>query len=73
VLTLFITSILATTATQDPVLFTGTIASNIAFGNKDATQEEIEAAAREANCEFILGMPKGFETESLCYFLSAMR
>lgn len=48
---------------QDPVLFTGTIASNIAFGNKDATREEIEAAAREANCEFIFGMPKGFDTE----------
>ncbi|KAG2366221.1 P-loop containing nucleoside triphosphate hydrolase protein [Suillus spraguei] len=48
---------------QDPVLFTGTIASNIAFGNKDATREEIETAAREANCEFIFGMPKGFDTE----------
>ncbi|KAG2153205.1 P-loop containing nucleoside triphosphate hydrolase protein [Suillus clintonianus] len=48
---------------QDPVLFTGTIASNIAFGCKDATREDIEAAAREANCEFILGMPKGLDTE----------
>ncbi|KAG1760116.1 P-loop containing nucleoside triphosphate hydrolase protein [Suillus occidentalis] len=48
---------------KDPVLFTGTIASNIAFGNRDATREEIEAAAREANCEFIFGMPKGFDTE----------
>jgi putative ABC transport system ATP-binding protein len=56
------------TAAQDPVLFTGTIASNIAFGNKDATREDIEAAAREANCEFILGMPKGFDTESLYHF-----
>ena len=33
-------------------------------GNKDATREEIEEAAREANCEFIWGMPKGFDTES---------
>lgn len=49
---------------QDPVLFTGTIASNIAFGNPDATREQIETAAREANCEFVWGMPKGFETES---------
>ncbi|KAF8161352.1 P-loop containing nucleoside triphosphate hydrolase protein [Crassisporium funariophilum] len=48
---------------QDPVLFTGTIASNIAFGNTDATREEIEHAAREANCEFVWGMPNGFDTE----------
>ncbi|KAF9486088.1 hypothetical protein BDN70DRAFT_794900 [Pholiota conissans] len=47
---------------QDPVLFTGTIASNIAFGNPDATREEIETAAREANCEFVWGMPDGFDT-----------
>ncbi|KIM40361.1 hypothetical protein M413DRAFT_177897 [Hebeloma cylindrosporum] len=48
---------------QDPVLFTGTIASNIAFGNPDASREEIENAAREANCEFVWGMPNGFDTE----------
>ncbi|KAF8886029.1 P-loop containing nucleoside triphosphate hydrolase protein [Infundibulicybe gibba] len=48
---------------QDPVLFTGTIASNIAYGNSDATREQIESAAREANCEFVWGMPKGFDTE----------
>ncbi|KAF9075655.1 P-loop containing nucleoside triphosphate hydrolase protein [Rhodocollybia butyracea] len=48
---------------QDPVLFTGTIASNIAFGNPTATREQIEDAAREANCEFVWGMPKGFDTE----------
>ncbi|KAJ3536650.1 hypothetical protein NMY22_g5934 [Coprinellus aureogranulatus] len=48
---------------QDPVLFTGTIASNIAYGNPSATREEIEAAAREANCEFVWGMPNGFDTE----------
>lgn len=49
---------------QDPVLFSGTIAENIAFGNSDATREEIEEAAREANCEFIWGMPDGFDTLS---------
>ena len=49
---------------QDPILFTGTIASNIAYGNPDATREQIEAAAREANCEFVWGMPHGFDTES---------
>jgi len=48
---------------QDPVLFTGTVASNIAFGNEDATREDIENAARQANCEFIWGMPNGFDTE----------
>ncbi|KAL6304938.1 P-loop containing nucleoside triphosphate hydrolase protein [Sparassis latifolia] len=48
---------------QDPVLFTGTIASNIAYGNESATREQIEAAAREANCEFVWGMPHGFDTE----------
>ena len=51
---------------QDPVLFTGTIASNIAYGNPDATREQIENAAREANCEFVWGMPQGFDTESAC-------
>lgn len=49
---------------QDPVLFTGTIASNIAYGHETATREDIEAAARQANCEFVWGMPKGFDTES---------
>ncbi|KAF8648489.1 hypothetical protein AX16_006199 [Volvariella volvacea WC 439] len=47
---------------QDPILFTGTIASNIAFGNPDATREQIENAARQANCEFVWGMPQGFDT-----------
>ncbi|KIJ15572.1 hypothetical protein PAXINDRAFT_133652 [Paxillus involutus ATCC 200175] len=48
---------------QDPVLFTGTIASNIAYGNSNVTREQIEDAARQANCEFVWGMPKGFDTE----------
>ncbi|KAI0276183.1 P-loop containing nucleoside triphosphate hydrolase protein [Russula aff. rugulosa BPL654] len=47
---------------QDPVLFTGTIASNIAYGNESATREQVEAAAREANCEFVWGLPDGFDT-----------
>ena len=57
---------------QDPVLFTGTIASNIAYGDETVTREQIEAAAREANCEFVWGMPKGFDTESKLTFPLAL-
>ena len=46
------------------MLFTGTIATNIAYGNENATREQIEAAAREANCEFVWGLPDGFDTQS---------
>lgn len=45
-------------------MFTGTIASNIAYGNGTASREEIEAAALEANCDFVWGMPQGFDTPS---------
>lgn len=38
---------------QEPVLFSGTIAENIAYGNSKATRAEIIAAARKANCTFI--------------------
>lgn len=38
---------------QEPVLFSGTIAENIAYGRPDATRGEIVAAARKANCQFI--------------------
>lgn len=38
---------------QEPVLFSGTIAENIAYGRPDATRSEIIAAARKANCQFI--------------------
>lgn len=42
------------TVSQEPVLFSGTIAENIAYGRPDATSAEIEAAAREAHAdEFI--------------------
>src|ERR1700744_2184459 len=48
---------------QDTVLFRGTIYDNIAFGNPDATREQVIAAAKMANAdEFISKMSKGYET-----------
>lgn len=38
---------------QEPVLFSGSIAENIAYGKPLATRSEILAAARKANCQFI--------------------
>jgi ATP-binding cassette subfamily B multidrug efflux pump len=51
---------------QDPFLFSGTIADNIRFGRPDATDEQIAEAARMANVHtFIAGLAKGYETEVL--------
>ncbi len=48
---------------QEVTLFAGTIRENIAFGRPDATQEEIEAAARAAEAhDFIMAFPNGYET-----------
>lgn len=48
---------------QDVYLFQDTVANNIRYGKEDATQEEIENAARLANCyDFIMQMPEGFGT-----------
>ena len=48
---------------QDVYLFQDTVANNIRYGKEDATQEEIENAARLANCyDFIMQMPDGFDT-----------
>jgi ABC-type multidrug transport system fused ATPase/permease subunit len=48
---------------QEVVLFGGTIRENIAYGKPDAHQEEIEAAAQQANAlDFILDFPEGFDT-----------
>jgi len=44
-------------------LFSGTLAENIAYGNLRATQQQILAAARRANCDFIADFPDGLETE----------
>ena len=48
---------------QDNILFSGTVAENIAFGRPQATQAEIEAAAQVANVhEFITTLPQGYAT-----------
>jgi len=48
---------------QEPVLFNTTIAENIRYGKEDATQEEIEEAAKAANAHlFITKLPDGYET-----------
>ncbi|WP_148289111.1 ABC transporter ATP-binding protein, partial [Herbaspirillum sp. B65] len=48
---------------QEPFLFFGTIAENIAYGKPEATREEIIAAARAAHAhEFILRLPQGYDS-----------
>ena len=48
---------------QDTVLFNDTIGYNIAYGRPDASQDEVEAAARAARIHtFIAATPKGYET-----------
>ena len=47
---------------QEPVLFSGTIAENIAYGEPNATRAEINVAARKANCNFISDFPEGLDT-----------
>jgi ABC-type multidrug transport system fused ATPase/permease subunit len=48
---------------QDPFLFSTTVRENVAFGAPDATDEEIERAARLAQAhEFIAALPEGYDT-----------
>ncbi len=48
---------------QESLLFSATIRENIAFGNPDAAQEDLIAAARAANAhDFIMGFPDGYDT-----------
>lgn len=48
---------------QDPILFNDTIYNNIAFGVENATQEQVEAAAKIANAhEFIINAENGYQT-----------
>ena len=48
---------------QDAVLFSGTIRDNLRYGRLDATDAEIEAAARAAHAhDFVSRLPKGYDT-----------
>ena len=48
---------------QDTWLFSGTVRENIRYGNADATDEEIEEAAKSAYIyDYIMSLPKGFDT-----------
>ena len=48
---------------QEATLFGGTIRDNIRYGRLDATEDEIEAAARAANAhDFIAALPEGYDT-----------
>lgn len=48
---------------QDSVLFSGSVRENIAYGKPDATDEDIETAARAAQAhEFIDSLPEGYDT-----------
>lgn len=51
---------------QDPFLFSGTVADNIRFGRPDASDKEMENATRMANAHsFIMALPDGYDTEIL--------
>ena len=48
---------------QDPFLFSATVRENLAFGRPDATDEEVEEAARRAQAhEFVERLPAGYDT-----------
>ncbi|MDR0751989.1 MAG: ABC transporter ATP-binding protein/permease [Christensenellaceae bacterium] len=48
---------------QDTYIFSGSVRENIAYGNPDASEEELMNAARMANLhDFILSLPEGYDT-----------
>ncbi|WP_171434911.1 ABC transporter ATP-binding protein [Corallococcus exercitus] len=48
---------------QEPFLFSGKVADNIAYGKQDATREEVEAAAKAVHAhDFITRLPQGYDT-----------
>ena len=49
---------------QDVYLFAGTVAENLRYGRPDATNAELEAAAKAANAhDFIMALPHGYDTD----------
>ncbi|MBX4867757.1 ABC transporter ATP-binding protein [Rhizobium bangladeshense] len=49
---------------QDVYLFAGTVAENLRYGRPDASDAELEAAARAANAhDFIMALPNGYDTD----------
>jgi ATP-binding cassette subfamily B protein len=49
---------------QEPVIFSGTVAENIAYGRNTASREEIMQAARGARAhDFIMALPEGYDTK----------
>jgi len=51
-------------ALQDAILFSGTIRENIRYGKPEATDKEVEAAAKAAQAhEFIMSLPKGYDSD----------
>ena len=49
--------------TADPFLFCATVEENIAYAQEDASREDVEAAARQAQAhEFIAALPDGYDT-----------
>ncbi|HEY7294709.1 MAG TPA: ABC transporter ATP-binding protein, partial [Dehalococcoidia bacterium] len=51
---------------QDPFLFLGTVRDNIVYGRQDASDAEVEAAARAVNAhEMIMRLPRGYDTKIL--------
>ena len=49
---------------QETILFSGTVRENISLGKPNATQEEVESAARDANAhDFIVALPNAYNTQ----------
>jgi ATP-binding cassette subfamily B (MDR/TAP) protein 1 len=50
---------------QEPLLFAGSLRENIVYGKPDATQVELEAAARSANCHDFIMEKGGYDVKVL--------
>jgi len=49
---------------QEPILFSGTVADNVRYGRPEASDAEVEAAARAANAhDFVVRFPEGYGTK----------